>query len=129
MRVLSPLIAVCLATTSPAWAQHVTGNTFYKICDPEPGSATAEPSLCIGYMRGIMDGMVIGVATDRYAINQEPPGDSTAILHSIGLCVSENANYGQYRDITMMYLREHPGERHWDAPTLIYLALAQAFPC
>jgi hypothetical protein len=44
-------------------------------------------------------------------------------------CVPDKVGNGQMIDVVKLYLRDHPENRQYSAPTLIMLAFKEKFPC
>ncbi len=65
---------------------------------------------------------------DTYIIGATDALDLVA-LHLTNICRPESHSIQQLRDITVLWLEEHPEERHRPAAKLIGLALADAWPC
>lgn len=73
---------------------------------------TQQPAL--GYLAGLYDGYVAGVA---YATNGEV------------WCPTPNVTNGQLKAVVGKYLKENPGKWNESALVLVFVALKQNFPC
>ena len=77
-----------------------------------------EASIDTGPMyRGYCYGFIDGVAA---LLRREP-------IHTV--CAPSGVTSGQLTDIIVKYLRDHPAKRHYEASSLVGLALMEAFPC
>jgi hypothetical protein len=108
------LALVAFLGTHPASAQGPygmrTGNDVLSVCT---GSHTNEQLMCVSWFAGLAAGI-----------------QSVLVLTgSRRLCLPENSNVGQYRDVVLAYLRTNPERRHLLAGPLAVVALMRAFPC
>ena len=116
MRLRALALVGALLWTSPAFSQNSdtagrtgrgfsVGNKLYSRCSSPNNSL--EHVYCLGYVAG---------ATDSLQMDGH-------------ICVPDNVTVAQAVDVVMKYLRDHPEDRHFLAPSLADLALRQAFPC
>lgn len=98
-------LAALLATGPQAF---YAGNELYSFCEVQDNER------CMGYILGTVD-TALAVET---AFNQPPP-----------FCFGEGVRASQVRDVVVIYLRDHPANRHLGAAGLIFSAVKQAFPC
>ncbi len=116
--------AQAVQNSSDEWQyMMMTGNELYAACQewkkgfvvtnggrilPKPNSAanSLQAGLCLGYVRGILDSM--------------HPDDDFRPDPSVGI--------GQYIDVVLAYLRDHPNSRRISATLASRVALSQAFP-
>jgi hypothetical protein len=106
-------LITCLAVQSlPANA--LSGSELYQYCmEKKPSTGDA---MCLAYVRGFIDGVTMGVVVGKnYPTKYCPP--------QAGIPVDQG------RLIVEKYLRDHAGELHDDAPSLVGVALIKAFPC
>ena len=119
------LAAALLASATIARAQdpnahYFTGNYLYEAYQEynklahkgEPGKRI-EFGFYTGYVSGIVDSELLRVQQ----------GGKPA------WCQPDNAELQQYYDIVGQYIESHPDRRQFHRATLVYLALAQAWPC
>jgi hypothetical protein len=107
------LIASVLLITSFS-SQAITGNTLYKEyqeyikgSNGVVGVNELDAGSYMGYVNGALD-----------------------ILDSLNLvCVESSVTNGQIYDVIGKYLENNPATRNKYAESLVYLALAEAFPC
>lgn len=88
----------------------VHGNDLLRLCQTRPDDLQ-EFDACDTYIIGATD------ALDLVA------------QHLTNICRPPSHAVQQLRDITVMWLEEHPAERRRPAAKLIGLALAEAWPC
>jgi hypothetical protein len=107
-------VAFVLALVSLQQARALTGTQLYQNCqDKKRGLGDL---LCIAYVRGLVDGMVVGRAMGmHYATEYCPP--------------EKGISADQARLIVEKYLRDHPEELHQEAGLIAGGALVLAFPC
>jgi hypothetical protein len=98
---------------APTTARALSGVQLYQFCIESSKSSTAGIS-CEAYMRGFVDGMMMGSFADELHHFCPPKG---------GVSVD------QARLIVEKYLRDHPERLNREAGVLAGIALAAAFPC
>ena len=87
----------------------MTGNTLYKLCS----SATdVQQATCVGYLVG---------GYDMFVMNAQRWKQS--------LCIPKDVSIGQVAEVVKKYLVVHPEERHFQAPVIVLLSLAEAWTC
>ena len=86
----------------------ISGNDFLEWC-----TSTPKPSefICVGYLLG---------TAEMIKLMREFGTDAAFP------CLPDNAIVGQYRDIVVRWLKEHPELRHEGALTAVILALKEA---
>lgn len=123
--IFATFLAVAALSTTPAHAQvtYITGNELHRDCsaDGEGILGFQSRALCMGYIAGVVDAfttsaMVAGVVR----------GEDTEVNL---LCIPEGVEMGQLIDLTKDYLKNNPGDRHFTASFLVYMALSKQFPC
>lgn len=122
---LTATIGLLLAT--PAVADNLTGNELLSICSSTDDQA--QNGFCLGYVTGVIEGMKWGVATPLLMSGKAAAEADRSGSILLGFCNPEDATLGQYQDVVILYLRNHPSERHNSARILTQLALREAFPC
>ncbi len=103
--------AVVLVLVGEAQAEVFSGNEFLKWCTNTPeGTELA----CFGFLHATaeMIKLVREIGTD-----------------AAFPCLPDNATVGQYRDIVVRWLNEHPELRHEQALAAVIISLQEAFPC
>jgi hypothetical protein len=99
------LLAACPSTKNQAFAGFITGNDLYSNCkDPN----AYKSNTCLGYIAAVTD------------IIQ---------FFDSNICITEDVNLGQLKDIVVAWLTRKPQHRHDNASGLVFAALAEAFPC
>lgn len=91
---------LALATTT-----FQTGNDLYVAC------AQADKTWCYAYLAGLADG---------FAFEE----NATPLI-----CIPPHADTRQLADIVVEFLRTHPERRHYQAGSLVWGALFDAFRC
>jgi hypothetical protein len=98
-----------------AWtgvASATTGNALYEACMGE-FAATPQQGLCLGYISGVFDTIMVMQAGGYFP----------------ELCVPNGVTNGQVRDVAYQYTKNNPKERHDLGSVLMVDALMDAFPC
>lgn len=122
--ICSPLVFAQQPQEFPA----TSGNAFVRTCsviDKEAEKKTSvlemqDVAVCLGYVRGVTDGISNEVAYASAITNQEPPSP---------FCLPEKSTNGQLVRIVLKYIGNHPEEAHETTTLLIIAALKDAFPC
>lgn len=124
-------VYVSIVCGSSVQAQNTSGNELLAICKD---SNLAAQGYCLGYVKGLIEGLKLGAAVPMMRINQE--GGDTPIedidrLSSefLGFCLPEEAELSQFHDLIIGYLERTPQDRHGSARLLGQIALAEAYPC
>ena len=100
----------CALLASPASAGGVNGNYLLTDCGTGPTETAAltwQDGYCSGYVSALADVYV-----------------ETRLI-----CPTPGVTYGQYIDIVIKYLVDHPESRNQEADGLLLLAFQGAFPC
>lgn len=123
LAVMVMLVLAGMVDASPARADFYDGNRLYRHCTASQSSATyyQEDANCIGYIAGAYDGIMTGGLTAAVYWNLPD--------HQYPLCVPDNVDLGQIRDVVIKYLRENPSDRHHSASLIVFWALIKVFPC
>ena len=107
MRVLaSALMVVAAMIAGQARAEFVTGNQLYEKCNSH---APEDKFWCLGFVTRVADTL---------------PQGSKGIV-----CPGPDVTAGQFYDVVVKDLRDHPGMRGLPASFLAGAALGMAFPC
>ena len=107
MRLTGSVLMIVAATIAgPARAEFVTGNQLYEKCN---SNAPEDKFCCLGFVTGVADTLPRG-----------PKGI---------VCPEPNVTAGQFYDVAVKDLRDHPGMRGLPASLLAGAALGMAFPC
>jgi Rap1a immunity proteins len=107
-----------IAAASPA-AAYDTGNEFYTQC-----SNLSYQPYCLGFVIGVASGFNTGLQLDP-----SNPVEAQVRKDELGICAPDNAMAGQFLDLVMQFLRDHPERRHWSATILIIGTLRTYWPC
>lgn len=99
--VLALAVVASPLVATPANAGFTDGNELHSHCGDKSG-----------YLQGYCDGYIGGVAD---SIEQEQ------------LCLPDTVKFGQLRDVVLIFLRDHPQDRHFSASSLVIAAIKQAF--
>jgi hypothetical protein len=94
-------------------ASYTSGNKLLRVCtSDEPFDKT----ICLGYVSGAVDTLQFAGS-----VKQSP----------LGFCLplQPPPEEGQFVDIVVQYLTSHPQYRQWGGGQVIYMAMAEAFPC
>jgi hypothetical protein len=93
-----------------------TGNGWLKTCREGKwvASDTRRPVNCLGYVRGFADALQVWQRTQPDLAQ---------------VCVPTDVRSSQLYDLALLYLRDHPAQRHKDIAFLLRDALVDAFPC
>lgn len=104
MRLRTLVLAVALLWPVSVLSEFATGNFLFERCVNDNDKVG-----CAAYVEGVTDGFTY---------------DRT-------ICVPSDVNITvrQVVDVVVNYLRAHPEQRHYSAPSLAHEALMQAFPC
>ena len=112
------LIPQCSSSSAP---KRRTGNDLLKMCPyvdrpitDQPAGEKALTLSCLNCTSGFLDRVLAGsIAASK---NGQPL-----------ICPSEEVTPPQVAPVVLKYLRAHPEDRHEDALSLVYVALARAF--
>ena len=88
-----------------------SGNDLLRFCTSDANSA--EQSFCLGYLHGLVDGVMGLRVTERRPQVFELP---------------EGVDILQVRDVVVKFLKENPKDRHLGAVALVLKALTLAYP-
>jgi hypothetical protein len=89
---------------------YADGNTLYSKCATSENFGDKE--YCLGYIAGTHD----------YIDGMQASSGKT-------VCIPNQITIGQEVDVVSLYLKNNPKVRHLTAPSLIWMALKDAFPC
>ncbi|WP_425475910.1 Rap1a/Tai family immunity protein [Mesorhizobium yinganensis] len=90
-------------THGPAQAGFTDGNELNEDCSGGT-KGSFRSGACIGYVAGVVD-------ADE----------------GIGNCLPYGPKMGQIRDVVKQYLQDHPESRHYNASSLVVIAVREAF--
>jgi Rap1a immunity proteins len=107
--VATAVTLACLPASAQEVSRFYSGNDLWSLCS---GNSGIQSGLCMGYVRGIADAMMV-----------QPPG-----VAGRRACFPEQVTAEQARDVVKRYLEQHPEVRHYSAASLAAEALAEAFP-
>ena len=103
----SVLMIVAAMIAGPARAEFIiTGSDLYTRCN---SNAPEDKFWCLGFVTGVAD-----------TLPQGPKGI---------VCPGPDVTAGQFYDVVVKDLRDHPGMRGLPASLLVGAALGTAFPC
>jgi hypothetical protein len=97
--------AMAIAMAVPSYGYFENGNDLYSACE------YPDQSFCLGYILGAVD-------VNRWHV----PIDQL-------MCIPPEVIGSQIKDVVHRYLMDNPETRQESAPTLIYKALVEAWPC
>jgi hypothetical protein len=119
VKLIAPVVALLWSAAAHAY----TGNELLRICEEE---ATFNRGACIGYIRGVADGIAQYWAFQEYVRSSANP---KAVITKAPFCMPKGVTVGQIEDVAVAHIRNNPSLRHHQAPALIMGALVEAFPC
>lgn len=90
------------------------GNVFFDMC------SSNDPYLSNG-----CTGMAMGVFSGLAFANSAPPGYGLPDK----FCIPSGVGIEQWQDVLVQYVKNHPGQRHYELGALAYFALTETFPC
>jgi hypothetical protein len=103
-------IAVLACLPTAARADFLgTGNDWSKLCN---NSDDVSYGLCAGYVWGVADIMMESIPAFGWRA-----------------CLPKTVNSKQAVDVVKRWLDQHPERGHYNAVSLVAVALAEAFPC
>lgn len=109
-------------------AEGIDGNRMLSICHSDTGAG-----FCLGYTIGQMEGLETGLIVLYSGAGKGLPVDTqdaeVFVSAALGICLPDNVEHGQIRDVFVNYLVENPQIRHEPASALYVRAMAGAFPC
>ena len=118
------------ASALPVLAQdngpNLSGNDLHETCHD---TEMARQGFCLGYIVGVVEGMRWGTAVPLIQSDLEGDALEGNINLILNFCLPENATWGQYRDVIVQHVEQHPETRHASARLLAQIALSEAFPC
>jgi hypothetical protein len=107
---LACLLGVALSHPATAYS----GKELYRSCAAK-NATRAEVEGCTAYVRGFVDGMIMGYTAHGTVRGYCPPVTGVSVAKG--------------RAIIEKFLREHPERLSTEARILAGLALSEAFPC
>lgn len=108
--IVAVLIAVVANVASPAWAGYINGNELHKECQSETAYNAGS---CINYVLGVVD---------------SAQGPDRGVGGYV-FCPPDSVSASQSRDIVKNWLADNPGERRYNAASLVASALSEVWPC
>lgn len=125
---ISACIALALASITQVRAGRTTGNELLFKCRSAETLMTGEKTEdidavkdfteCLGYITGVAEVFEIQSAV---ALRKNP--------EQAFVCFPPSSSKWQITQVVLKYLKGHPEELHLQAVTLLFPALAEAFPC
>ena len=121
-------LGVAASGTAQASAQNISGNTLHSACNAQ---SDAEAGFCIGYIIGSVDGQRWGAFATILSLELTDETSAANDMIAAGLkhCIPPEASNEQIRDVVLQFLANNPSIRHESARFLVWLALAESFPC
>jgi len=118
---LITVIVLCLAFCGRAGAQTTTGADIQNKCKELTANKafSFDGGFCAGFMDGIIADETMWHLSD----------DVQKQTHILSFCLPETGTNGQYLQVLVKYLDEHPEELHKPAAFLLREAFNKAFPC
>ena len=107
------VFVIVAVLTAPVSAGALSGVELYQSCqDKKRGVGNI---VCTAYIHGLVDGMTMGVASEKFPGKYCPPDSGISAP--------------QARLIIEKFLRDHPERLHVEAGLVAGLAIIEAFPC
>lgn len=100
--------SLILSAAQPALAEFQDGNQLLRVCS---SNAVQDEAYCAGFMSAAAD------------------AHRAAPHYANSICLSPDVALGQVRDVVLQYLQNEPQLRHYVAVSIVFEALADAFPC
>jgi Rap1a immunity proteins len=110
---LAPLIAFSAATPTQSASPPLKGRAIYTLCSDHKDGSLGD-SVCDAYIEGYIEGM------DAAKV-------SGATGHAI--CIPNSVSGLQVRQTVERFFANNPDALSRDAPTMVAVALAKAYPC
>lgn len=98
-----------LALISPAGAGFMDGNSLLDRCQSD--QSDFRKGYCAAYVAGVADSIPVMVEVSK------------------AVCIPATATLAQLRDVTVVFLEQHPEIRHIEASAIVLRAMVVAFPC
>jgi hypothetical protein len=123
-------VVVSLATFARGGqVMYMDGNRLLRQCEPgiaeERGKLSsdqvADSAFCSGYVAGVMDA--------NNALLNSVAAAKDAPVRPMYCLPSDGVEVGQAVRITVKWLRAHPEKLHLQGGDLVWMSLADAFPC
>jgi hypothetical protein len=89
-------------------------NAVDQIYAPKTQDQQYSETLCIGWVRGVSKGIVVG---------------QIAAIGKVQICFPQINSYGQMLRIIKKYINDHPEQEQYETEWLAFLAMKEAFPC
>jgi len=119
---IAPLF-LCLAFCGKVQAQTTTGNDLQGKCkdlmDTKSTGNIFGSGFCAGFLTAAIEDEAAWQASD--AVKKQ--------THFLSFCIPDNGTNGQYLQVFVKYLDEHPEELNKSAIVLLREAFNKAFPC
>ena len=97
-----------------------TGIDLKEICGK--GQVAGSDLACKVYIKGVIEGVSLGAKVTSFDITGE-------FVDYEFFCLPDGGTIDQYVAIVKKYIEGHPGIIHEPSPSLISLAIEEAFPC
>ncbi|WP_041530403.1 Rap1a/Tai family immunity protein [Paracoccus denitrificans] len=127
LRWIVPVVFAAAAT--PATAE-IDGNKLLRFC--EKPKDTPDYAFCVGFITGTTlsadyTSMTAALAAGINLDDERAFRGYHAMV--VGNCQAKDMTPQQAVDVTTLYLKQNPNERHYPAAGLTLTALEKAFPC
>ena len=112
---------VCFAISGKAKAQ-MTGQQMQEKCKElivDKPAPSFDGGFCAGFISAAIDDESMWRASDK----------EQKQTHILSFCIPQNGTNGQYLQVFLKYLDEHPEELHKPANFILHEAFSKAFPC
>ncbi len=118
--VTGAVLAAAGASAAPSDREFYTGEALYQRCSAAPADAdfATRKAACRGYVLGVSDALQAGQASAPIA----GPTRAAAI------CLPD-IDADQMVEAVSRYLADHPENRRYAAPDLVFMSLKASYPC
>jgi len=113
-------LLISLIICGSAGAQATTGQQIQDKCKALVNqNSSFSGGFCAGFIDGVINSQWMWEASDKFHKQS----------HFLSLCLPQEGTNGQYLQVFLKYLDDHPEELHKPAALLLVESLAKAFPC
>jgi hypothetical protein len=116
-------LLISLTICGKAGAQPTTGQEIQTKCrelmNYQDLSHAFNGGFCGGFIDGVIDSQNMQEASDKLQKRS----------HALSFCLPQEGTNGQYVQVFVKYLDDHPEELHRPAALLLVESLVKAFPC
>jgi TonB family protein len=102
-----------------------SGNDLLRICD-DSNSPTVVRGTCLGYVRGVIDGIRLVYGVANTAANSEKPVTTKT---GESFCIPDSATADQKLHVVIQFIKAHPEKAAFPTDSLIWEAASEAFAC